>query len=48
MILWFYDLITVFQHLKGGYKENGGSLFTRSLMDKTRGNVYKWYWDRFV
>ncbi|KAK4827739.1 hypothetical protein QYF61_021200 [Mycteria americana] len=28
------DLIPVFQYLKGGYKEEGGSLFTRSHMEK--------------
>lgn len=34
------DLITVFQYLKGAYKDNGRSLhiFTRSHMKKTRGN----------
>ncbi|PKU42722.1 hypothetical protein llap_6971 [Limosa lapponica baueri] len=31
-------LITVFQYLKGGFKENGDSLFTRNHMRKTRGN----------
>ncbi|KAK4811318.1 hypothetical protein QYF61_024454 [Mycteria americana] len=30
------DLITIFQYLKGGYKEDGDSLFTRSHMKKTR------------
>ncbi|KAK4832113.1 LOW QUALITY PROTEIN: hypothetical protein QYF61_020740 [Mycteria americana] len=35
------DLITMFQYLKGGYKEDGDSLFTRSHMEKTRGNGYK-------
>jgi len=35
------DLITMFQYLKGGYKEDGDSVFTRSHMDKTRGNGYK-------
>jgi len=34
------DLITVLQYLKGSYREDGGSLFTRSHM-KTRGNEYK-------
>jgi len=33
------DLVTVFQYLKGGYKEDGDSLFTRSHMEKTRGDV---------
>ena len=37
------DLITVFQCLKGSYKEDGDSLFTRSHMEKTRGNGYKWH-----
>ncbi|KAK4816157.1 hypothetical protein QYF61_011539 [Mycteria americana] len=32
------DIITMFQYLKGGYKEDGDSLFTRSHMEKTRGN----------
>ena len=32
------DLITVFQYLKGGYKDHGGSLITRNHMEKTRGN----------
>ncbi|KAK4818646.1 hypothetical protein QYF61_016617 [Mycteria americana] len=40
------DLITVFQYLKGGYKEGGGSLFTRSHMEKTWGNRHKLYWKR--
>jgi len=31
------DLRTVFQYLKGGYKEDIGSLFTSSHMEKTRG-----------
>jgi len=35
------DLITVFQHFKGGYKEDGDSLFTRSYTEKRRGNGYK-------
>ncbi|KAK4829231.1 hypothetical protein QYF61_002496 [Mycteria americana] len=35
------DLITMFQYLKGGYKEDGDSLFTRGHMEKTRGNGYK-------
>lgn len=29
------DLLTVFQYLKGSYKEDGGSCFTRSHMEKT-------------
>jgi len=35
------DLITMFQYLNGGYKEDGDSFFTRSLMEKMRGNGYK-------
>ncbi|GAB0203846.1 hypothetical protein GRJ2_002850200 [Grus japonensis] len=35
------DLITMFQYLKGGYKEDGDSLFTRSHMEKIRGNGCK-------
>ena len=35
------DLITMFQYLKGGYKEDGDSGFTRSHMEKMRGNGYK-------
>lgn len=34
-------LITVFQYLKSGYKEDGGCLFIRSHVEKTRGNRYK-------
>ena len=41
------DLITMFQYLKGGYKEDGDSLFTRSHMEKTRGNGYKLHQGRF-
>lgn len=41
------DLITVFQYFEGGYKQDGGSLFTGSHMENTRGNGYKWYWERF-
>jgi len=33
------DLIAMFWYLKGGYKEDGDSLFTRSHMEKTRGNA---------
>ncbi|GAB0178949.1 opsin-3-like [Grus japonensis] len=33
------DLITMFQYLKGGYKEDGDSFFTRSHMEKMRGIV---------
>ncbi|KAK4824361.1 LOW QUALITY PROTEIN: hypothetical protein QYF61_014021 [Mycteria americana] len=35
------DLITMFQYLKGGYKEDGDSLLKRSHMEKARGNGYK-------
>ena len=35
------DVITMFQYLKGGYKEDEDSLFTRSHMEKMRGNGYK-------
>ncbi|KAK4823835.1 hypothetical protein QYF61_007084 [Mycteria americana] len=41
------DLITVFQYLKDGYKEDGDSLFTRSHMEKTRGKGYKLLLGRF-
>ncbi|KAK4829004.1 hypothetical protein QYF61_001760 [Mycteria americana] len=39
------DLITVLQYLKGSYKEDGGSLLTRSHMEKTRGSGYKLHWE---
>ncbi|GAB0209187.1 mitochondrial enolase superfamily member 1 [Grus japonensis] len=35
------DLITMFQYLKGGYKEDGDSPFTRSHMEKMKGNGCK-------
>lgn len=35
------DLITEFQYLKSGYKEDRGFLFMRGLMEKARGNRYK-------
>lgn len=41
------DLITMFQYLKGGYKEDGDSLFTRSHMEKTRADGYKLILGRF-
>ncbi|GAB0179422.1 mitochondrial enolase superfamily member 1 [Grus japonensis] len=41
------DLITMFQYLKGGYKEDGDSLFTRSHMEKTWGNGCKLLLGRF-
>lgn len=37
----------MFQYLKGGYKEDGDFLFTRSHMEKTRGNRYKLLLRRF-
>ncbi|KAK4805622.1 hypothetical protein QYF61_022380 [Mycteria americana] len=40
-------LITVSQYLKGGYKEDGGSLITRSHMEKTRASEYKLHRERF-
>lgn len=41
------DLITMFQYLKSGYKEDGDSLFTRSYMENTSGNGYKLILERF-
>lgn len=41
------DLVTVFQYSKGGYKEDGGSVFTRSHMEKTGGNGYKLHSNKF-
>ncbi|KAK4810858.1 hypothetical protein QYF61_008830 [Mycteria americana] len=37
----------MFQYLKGGYKEDGDSLFTRSHMEKTRANGSKLLLGRF-
>ncbi|KAK4828431.1 hypothetical protein QYF61_026588 [Mycteria americana] len=37
----------MFRYLKGGYKEDGDSLFTRSHMEKMRGNGYKLLLGRF-
>ncbi|PKU49362.1 hypothetical protein llap_401 [Limosa lapponica baueri] len=34
-------LITIFWYLKGGYKEDGDSLFTRSHIEKMSGNGYE-------
>jgi len=41
------DLITMFQYLKGGYKEDGDSLFIRCHMEKRRDNGYKLLLGRF-
>lgn len=35
------------QYLKGGYREDGDSLFRRSHMEKRRGNGYKLLLERF-
>lgn len=43
--LW--DLLTVFQYLKGSYTEDRGSLFSRSHAEKTRGNGYKLHQETF-
>lgn len=37
----------MFQSLKGGYKEDGDSIFTKSHMEKTRANEYKTLLRRF-
>lgn len=41
------DAITIFHCLKRCYKEDGGSLFIRRYMEKTRGSEYKLHWERF-
>ena len=41
------DLITVFQYLKCGYKEDEDFLFTRSSTEKMRGDAYKLLLGRF-
>lgn len=41
------DAITIFHCLKRCYKEDGGSLFIRRYMEKTRGSGYKLHWERF-
>jgi len=41
------DLLTMFQYLKGGYKEEKDSLFTRGHIEKMRGNGYKLFLWRF-
>ena len=35
------DHITMFQYLKGGYREDGDHLFTRNQMEKIRCSGYK-------
>lgn len=35
------DVTRMFQYLKGAYKEDGDSIFTRCYIDKTRFNGYK-------
>ncbi|KAK4808533.1 hypothetical protein QYF61_009836 [Mycteria americana] len=40
------NLITACQYLKGGYKKDRDSVFTRSHMEKTRGSRYKLHWER--
>ncbi|GAB0208708.1 hypothetical protein GRJ2_003336500 [Grus japonensis] len=42
------NLVTIFQYLKGGYKEDGDSLFTKNHMEKTRGNGYQLHGERFL
>ena len=41
------DVITMYQYLRGSYKEDGGSLFTRSHLERTRGNGHKLLLGRF-
>ena len=41
------DLITVYQYLRGSCKEDGGSLFTWTHMERTRGNGHKLLLGRF-
>lgn len=41
------DIIAVFQYLKGSYKEDRGSLFTRSHTEKIRGNGYMLHTEMF-
>ena len=41
------DLITMYQYLRGSYKEDGDSLFTRSPMERTRENGHKLLLGRF-
>lgn len=39
--------MTVLQYLKGGYKEDGESLFTRGFRESTRSNRYQLQEERF-
>jgi len=41
------DLIAAFQHLKGAFKTDADSLFTRACSDQTRGNSFKLKEGRF-
>lgn len=41
------ESFTVFQYLKSGWKEDGGSLFTISHTEKTTDNGYSFHWERF-
>ncbi|KAK4830566.1 hypothetical protein QYF61_011744 [Mycteria americana] len=41
------ELTVAFQYLKGAYKEDGESLFTRACSDRTRGNGFKLKVGRF-
>ena len=41
------DLIILYQYLRSSYKEDGGSVFTRSYMEGTRGNGHKLLLGRF-
>lgn len=41
------DLITTYQYIKGGYQDGGDSLFTRSHVEKTRGDGSKGLLERF-
>ena len=44
--LW-EDLIAAFQYLKGGYKKEGGRLFSRVCGDRKRGNGFILKEERF-
>ncbi|KFR09316.1 hypothetical protein Y956_07828, partial [Nipponia nippon] len=41
------DLIAAFQYLKGAYKKDGDSLFSKACCDRTRGNGFKLKEGRF-